>query len=594
MSRSAPRPDTEAHQLLETKSPHVGISLPASEDEQEDDEDATVFGSEVDDDDWLEGLNGHKGRLRILRDSWADQARRPLVVGVAVAVLFLLAILITAPANPRSRQVLSSPSRWSLPFRKPPRVQRDPKVSLASYLDSHFGRKKGTEGETVVMWTMATGSYVPQARNWDLKRAELEMEDAVVVLCLDAECLDECEQGGLRAYGGYLREFVDLPPETSGRMREKRGAERGHFMAFLKFKAMLEMAQSGFPSLFFEGDTFLTTNPFPHMLPLSSPTWDLQFTEDVGYIVNFGWIFARPSEGTIKLFQAAFDAYVAHNEWDQLLLSNTIIKEGGKEWRGEKGDEHWWIVELLGTRINMLPLDKFQATHPVMLEWYKPDPNAPEPVMNHLTAFFFPNRQFYPKERGWATNIDSFYTHPRPVLSPSPISASIQSIMKYARLVHVLARKTGMALQVPQNVTVEWENGEEEGKWTREWTRVVSVEAAMELDLDLLEARFFEHAARYLPSNTLSSWQSHTRTLSVADFDSPIALVERLLELKEEDGEGGRVVRLDGWEASEAEEWDLDEIEGVEDEFKKVPACEGYHMDHLPFPWCKPLPLDYA
>lgn len=213
------------------------------------------------------------------------------------------------------------------------------------------------------------------------------------------------------------------------------------------------------------------------------------------------------------------------------------------------------------------------------------------------------------EERGWATNIDSFYTHPRPILSPSPISASIQSIMKYARLVHVLARKTGMALHVPRNVTVEWENGDEEGKWTREWTRVVSVEAAMvryaflcptlstlqehvrmrvlmssssqELDLDLLEARFFEHAARYLPSNTLSSWQSNTRTLSLADFDSPTSLVARLIELKEEDGAQGRIVRLDGWEASEAAEWDLGEIEGVEDEFKKVPACEGYHMDHL-------------
>ncbi|BGP21169.1 hypothetical protein Rt10032_c19g6155 [Rhodotorula toruloides] len=593
MSRSADRPDKDAYQLLETKSPHVGISLPAS-DEQEDDEDATVFGRDADDDDWLAGLDGHNGRLDRLRENWADQARRPLVVGVAVAVVFLLAILATAFAQPRFPQILSSPSRWSLPFQKQPRVQRDPKVSLASYLDSHFGQNKGKEGETVVMWTMATGSYVPQARNWDRKRAELGMEDAVVVLCLDAECLDECEQGGLRAYGGYLREYVDLPPETSQRTREKRGAERGHFMAFLKFKAMLELAQSGFPSLFFEGDTFLTTNPFPHMLPLSSPTWDLQFTEDVGYIVNFGWIFARPSEGTIKLWQAAFDAYVAHNEWDQLLLSNTIINEGGKEWRDEKGDEHWWIVEPLGTRINMLPLDKFQATHPVMLEWYKPEPDAPEPVMNHLTAFFFPNRQFYPKERGWATNIDSFYTRPRPILSPSPISASIQSIMKYARLVHALARKTGMALKVPQNVTVQWEDGDEAGKWTREWTRVVSVGAAMELDLDLLEARFFEHAARYLPSDVLSSWQSHSRTLSLADFDSPTNLVERLLELKEEDGERGRVVRLEGWEASEAKEWDLDEIDGVEDEFKKVPACEGYHMEHLPFPWCQALPLDYA
>lgn len=111
---------------------------------------------------------------------------------------------------------------------------------------------------------------------------------------------------------------------------------------------------------------------------------------------------------------------------------------------------------------------------------------------------------------------------------------------------------------------------------------VLKCSVSQEFDLDLLEARFFDHAARYLPSKTLASWQSASQALSFADFDSATALVDRLLALKAKNGERGWVVRLEGWEASRAGEWDLDAIEGVEDDFKKVPACEGYHMaDHL-------------
>lgn len=112
--------------------------------------------------------------------------------------------------------------------------------------------------------------------------------------------------------------------------------------------------------------------------------------------------------------------------------------------------------------------------------------------------------------------------------------------------------------------------------------QVLKCSVSQELDLDLLEARFFDHAARYLPSKTLTSWQSAVQTLHVADFDSATALVDRLLAVKAKNGERGWVVRLEGWEVSRAGDWDLDAIEGVEDDFKNVHACEGYHMaDHF-------------
>lgn len=142
----------------------------------------------------------------------------------------------------------------------------------------------------------------------------------------------------------------------------------------------------------------------------------------------------------------------------QLLLSNTVINEGGREWRGKNGDEHWWIIEtarhenLHVAAGHGAPLSRFSASkvcgwrrvcsppfrtvcHPECCMLISPasrpfavpsdasvyaglgvrrppslgltpsfvsrikahvwptrskhDPNAPKPVMNHLTAFSF-------------------------------------------------------------------------------------------------------------------------------------------------------------------------------------------------------------
>ena len=55
------------------------------------------------------------------------------------------------------------------------------------------------------------------------------------------------------------------------------------------------------------------------MLRREDDTWDVQFTEDIGYLLNFGWIYARPSQPTIDFYQHAFDQYIAHNQWDVRL-----------------------------------------------------------------------------------------------------------------------------------------------------------------------------------------------------------------------------------------------------------------------------------
>ncbi|BGP44215.1 hypothetical protein JCM10450v2_000026 [Rhodotorula kratochvilovae] len=146
--------------------------------------------------------------------------RSPLVL---VAALVVPAILVLGTAL----VVLSVRHLFRLsPKHVLQRVKRYISVLLKDYLLARF-----RPDEQVIMFTRATcegtPNYVPQARNWDAKRAELSMDDSLVVLCLDPTCLDKCKQGGLRAYGGYL---------------------------------------------------------------MSDLLWDIQLTEDAGHTVNFRWI----------------------------------------------------------------------------------------------------------------------------------------------------------------------------------------------------------------------------------------------------------------------------------------------------------------
>lgn len=183
------------------------------------------------DEGWPEELTlGEEGRMRVKTRSRATSAcRMSLAIG-SLALLVLLAVLHPAlrefiPAIPSLR----GPTKALL-------VERNPNVTFADYLETQFPDKK-----ELVLWTFATGSYVQAMRNWDGRRAELGMNGTVVIVCLDVECLDKLEQvGGLRGYGGYLIEYVGLSPPSRRRSLdlEKRGAERGHYMAYCKFKGM--------------------------------------------------------------------------------------------------------------------------------------------------------------------------------------------------------------------------------------------------------------------------------------------------------------------------------------------------------------------
>lgn len=118
------------------------------------------------------------------------------------------------------------------------------------------------------------------------------------------------------------------------------------------------------------------------MLSRKDDSWDVQFTEDGNYLLNFGWIYARPSPATVQLFAHALNQYLAHNEWDvrcvrpwggfrrltlahsrpqQELLCKMVRQLGGREWVGENGRQHWWLIDRIGLRMFMLPLNQVRS-----------------------------------------------------------------------------------------------------------------------------------------------------------------------------------------------------------------------------------------
>ncbi|GAA5940401.1 hypothetical protein JCM1841_004305 [Sporobolomyces salmonicolor] len=566
---STARPDKEAYQLLETRSPVDGSTRSFAGDDD--------VNKEVQDGAFEAEEQGHgdydAATVTLPLQRPAFRSKRALV---GALLFFCLSVLAGAFAHPAGRTALQS----ILASPNPAYVERNPSITLSEYLHARFDPSKD-----VVMWTMATAAYVEPTVNWAIKAKELGMNDSVVVLCLDAECLDEVEKAGMRAYGGYLPKYANLPPPTTGQpgRLSKRGAERGHFMAWTKFRVMLDMAKTGFPSLFFEGDTFLTANPFDHMLPLDDPSWDMQGTEDIGYLLNFGWLFTKPTPASVKLWELAFEQYERANEWDQQLISSLIRNQGGHEWAGPAGGQHWWLIDSFDFKLYMLPLSTMQATHTVMLNWFSPNLSAPEPVMNHLTAVTYANRRFYPKERGWFANVNGFYTRLRPIVTSPSLNGTVTELLAYSRILEIVANKTDRAFMVPDNVTIV-EGGQ---TLVRDWTRLVNIEAAVANDLDLLEPRFFTHAARYLPTSTLDAWSSNRRELPLDDFKNIHELIAHVDSLPSTTTTGPpEILSLTGWNAARADAWSLAEVD-VDVGFKIVPPCERFEEVHLPFPWCK-------
>ncbi|KPV73305.1 uncharacterized protein RHOBADRAFT_55067 [Rhodotorula graminis WP1] len=713
------------------------------------------------------------------------------------------------------------------PWRRPMRVERDPTVSLGDYLanisfvpfpvpastssilatsnttngsasndpDSYpaADRRRSTtplphpsysttDDRNVVLLTMCDGRYVHAVRIWALRARDLGLHrDNVVVLCLDAACLDEAEAHGLHAYGGFVKEAYasrvpvvgqglevpDLPPldasssrpggASGARILDKRegrdgGAERGAFMQYIKFRALYEINAAGFASLFFEADTALTKNPFvdsmrplvagpdpsslgvapadlsiderrrmpsPFALPRAhvaaaaedqaaaaaaasdaslvdpeglDPGWDMLMTQDGWHVANFGFFLMRPTMATTLFWRSTLRQYVARGGWDQEVVAQSVHEHGWtQQWLPgwwEEGEsaanettteapttyeernrrEQWHFVDELDglrdgerLRIAMLPLSQFFAYHVWLFGWWKPPPDLPDPVVHHMTAINYQMRNFWPKERGWYSDIDGYYSHPRPLLvpwnathapevavvegepsSPAPANRTLYSrdepdfaastltgtsddLLHYARILQLLGAVSTTMPVSNQSSQGEFADGSSRAAGSadtfavklpgklhivREWdtieqdsTRLLDLDAAVRASVDVVEPAFFKHAAPFLSPGELTAWTSTRLRISLAAFDSPIALVSHLRDVLApylgSTAAGfparGVVVELSDWEATLG--WSLDDLDaeeragGIDEQgfeaLRTSRRCQGWErVETIPFLWC--------
>ncbi|BGP51736.1 hypothetical protein JCM10450v2_007686 [Rhodotorula kratochvilovae] len=173
------------------------------------------------------------------------------------------------------------------------------------------------------------------------------------------------------------------------------------------------------------------------------PGWDMVMTQDGWHIANFGWFMMRPTRATVVFWRTTLEQYVARGGWDQGTVTQSIQWHGwSTQWiRGwwETGNEtlpevpetmeaknkmeQWHFVNQMDglkegerLRIAMLPVHKFFAYHFWGLGWWYPPQDLPDPIVHHMTQINYQMRNFWPKERGWYTDLDGYYTRPRPVL----------------------------------------------------------------------------------------------------------------------------------------------------------------------------------
>ncbi|GAA6057107.1 hypothetical protein JCM3770_002084 [Rhodotorula araucariae] len=574
-----------------------------------------------------------------------------------------------------------------------------------------------------VFVTICNSRYVKAVRVWTLRAGDLGVPmDNVVIICIDDACLQEAEEHGIRAYGGFRQEVYedrvpsaghgdavpDLPP-LDKREGPNGGLERGEFMQYIKFRVLYEINAAGFASLFFEADTALTQNPFKWMRPFTpdpsgtstedasglltvderrrlpspfalpatleepsssteadtsplalvdpeglDPGWDMIMTQDGWHIANFGWFLMRPTRATVLFWRTTLEQYVARGGWDQGTVTQSIQWHGwSQQWiRG------WWetsnatLPEVPGTieaknmmeqwhfvdqmdglkegerlRIAMLPVHKFFAYHFWSFNWWYPPHDTPDPIVHHMTNINYQMRNFWPKERGWYSDVDGFYSSPRPVLVPwnatyepglfpsreytssdptiprtfftydepdfpaSTLTGTVPDLLHYTRILQLLG-----AVSTPQPRAGEVEVGsydtfavmlpskvravDDRGKMIeQDTTRLIDLDTAVHASLDVLEPAFFNHSARHLPSSALSAWKSTRLRVSLASFDSLPALVAHLRELlapyvaasAPADTSPGVVVELEGWEATR--EWTLESL-AVDERADRVSALD--------------------
>lgn len=262
-----------------------------------------------------------------------------------------------------------------------------------------------------------------------------------------------------------------------------------------------------------DGDVYLTgsRHPLSGMLPLSDPTWSIQFQSDDfdgnNSAINIGWYWARPSPVIREYFIRSYKLWNQTHEWDQRVMNRVrfeMMSEGTLSYPKS-------IALKVFDYTSFLLLRNWTT---IFIDTNLIDQLRSERISIHQTGLGSLYKHFMAKHLGLWFN-ETYYTRPIRLLQPINLSGSDADMLtQFALSVH-LAKASGRTFMWPMYVNSTGQTGIIERKPPLQIVHVQSVANTV----PWVEATYLHNRARYsprvfteniisanLPSELRSSW----------------------------------------------------------------------------------------
>ncbi|BGP55110.1 hypothetical protein JCM8202v2_002705 [Rhodotorula sphaerocarpa] len=317
-------------------------------------------------------------------------------------------------------------------------------VSLRSYLDSHFGSPATSPYHVWITmadakWagtgTAALYHFIEQLNEERRlvygSRPGGVKDTKLVVLCLDAACIDEVKRykdvhghyrGGGYAYGGYMHNR----PE--------------------------KLLVSTWPKLaaFTEILPHRDLDPYPHMEPYMNGSFDVVGSEnDFGPHINTGWMWLRGTKAVADKWQEVLNRDLETVSRDQVRF-NEALDTANRRKTGN-GVIRSDFIAPDNVRVHVLDANVFRTHH---FDFDRPHAGRDQSVFLHMTCGDdTPTRLYVAKNQGFWSDLDGYYTAPRPMITTDSLTGSRKDVVQMMKVLLTVAYYTHRSVLPPSQVT---------------------------------------------------------------------------------------------------------------------------------------------
>ncbi|GAA5969901.1 hypothetical protein JCM11641_008079 [Rhodosporidiobolus odoratus] len=329
-----------------------------------------------------------------------------------------------------------------------PRAVRGDHITFNEYLDYHFPSTLIAEAPHVWV-TLAdvvfakTGAAVMhhfvQQLNQEraVKYGGEKRETRLVTLCLDEQCVEECERREMFAYGGF----------------ERTRPEQILKATWPKLASLIQTLPHR-DVFFVDSDVFFAQDPYPYMEPLMEEYDILAQENDALEHFNTGWLWLRKGARVAEAWTKVLEMDMKETSRDQVNF-NTVLGTGQLRLH-DNGDPFARPLKSNftaqnGLRVHVLDSRLFRTYHQRDAPWV----SRHDSVYVHATccddAWV---KLFVAKTEGFWNDLDSYYSRPPPLLSIDHLSATQSDLQQLFRILLTAAHYSGRALTLPSHATI--------------------------------------------------------------------------------------------------------------------------------------------